>query len=74
MDSPNLPIDVTMNPVDDSIPIDRRGWRDVALETALLIPNLTKLFVRLLRDQRVPLRRKALIAVVLLYVISCCFT
>ncbi|MCL1594948.1 MAG: YkvA family protein [Actinomycetia bacterium] len=70
MDSTPNSIDVTARPVDDSIPMDRRGWREMALETALLIPNLTKLLIRLLRDPRVSFRRKALVAAVLLYVVS----
>jgi len=70
MDLPSPPLDVTMNPVDNSIPMDRRGWFEMTFEAALLVPNLIKLLVRLLRDQRVPMRRKALMGVVLLYVVS----
>jgi len=64
------PEDMSIRAVDDSIPVDRRGWREVALETTLLIPNLVKLLVRLMRDPRVPIRRKVLVAAVLGYVIS----
>ncbi|GMQ94868.1 MAG: hypothetical protein BMS9Abin12_2382 [Acidimicrobiia bacterium] len=64
------PEDMSIRAVDDSIPTDRRGWREVALETTLLIPNLLKLLVRLMRDPRVPIRRKVLVAAVLGYVIS----
>jgi uncharacterized membrane protein YkvA (DUF1232 family) len=56
--------------VDDATPIDRRGWREVSLEAALLIPNLVKLLLRLMRDPRVPIRRKVLVGAVLVYVIS----
>ncbi|GMQ98740.1 MAG: hypothetical protein BMS9Abin17_1267 [Acidimicrobiia bacterium] len=70
MDNSGATFDATLNPVDDSVPMDRRGWREMTLETALLVPNLVKLVVRLLGDRRVPMRRKALLGVVLLYVIS----
>jgi len=70
MDISGSTFDATLNPVDDSIPMDRRGWREMALETAALVPNLVKLVVRLLGDRRVPMRRKALVGVVLLYVMS----
>lgn len=70
MDSTPHSIDVAGKPVDDSIPMDRRGWQEMALETALLIPNLIKLLIRLLRDPRVPFRRKVFVAAVLLYVVS----
>ncbi len=56
--------------IDDSVPADPRGWREVALDAALLIPNLVKLLVRLLRDPRVPIRRKFLVGAVLVYVVS----
>jgi len=42
----------------------------VAIEAALLIPNVVKLLVRLMRDPRVPIRRKVLVATVLGYVVS----
>jgi len=70
MDISGPTFDPTLNPVDDSIPMDRRGWREMTLETTLLVPNLVKLVVRLLGDRRVPMRRKALVGFVLLYVIS----
>jgi len=56
--------------VDDTPPRERRGWRDVALEAALLVPNVVKLLVRLMRDPRVPIRQKVLVAAVLGYVVS----
>ena len=40
------------------------------MEAALLIPNLVKLLLRLMRDPRVPIRRKVLVGAVLVYVIS----
>jgi len=70
MDTPRLPFDPTIDPVDESNPIDRRGWRELSLETALLIPNLAKLLSRLIRDQRIPIRRRAFLGVALAYVVS----
>ena len=40
------------------------------MEAALLLPNLTKLLVRLIGDDRVPLRRKVFVGAVLGYVVS----
>jgi uncharacterized membrane protein YkvA (DUF1232 family) len=37
---------------------------------ALLLPNLLKLLTRLMRDPRVPIRRKVFIAAVMAYVVS----
>ena len=59
-----------MRGVDDSTPIDRRGWREVSMEAVLLIPNLVKLLMRLMRDPRVPIRRKVLVGAVIVYVVS----
>ncbi|MCL1598854.1 MAG: YkvA family protein [Actinomycetia bacterium] len=56
--------------VDESMPIDRRGWREMSMEAILLIPNLIKLFMRLMRDPRIPIRRKMLVGAVLVYVVS----
>lgn len=58
-----------VNAVDESEPLDRRTWSDVALEGALLVPNTVKLITRLVRDSRVPLRRKVPIAAAIGYVV-----
>jgi uncharacterized membrane protein YkvA (DUF1232 family) len=58
------------DPVDRSIPVPAREWNEVALEAALLLPNLLKLLTRLMRDPRVPIRRKVFIAAVMAYVVS----
>lgn len=52
------------------MPADRRGWREMSIEAVLLIPNLVKLLTRLMRDPRVPIRRKMLVGAVLVYVVS----
>lgn len=57
-------------PVDRRHPVQPRAWREVALEAALLLPNLLKLLTRLMRDPRVPIRRKVFIGAVLAYVAS----
>ncbi len=57
-------------PVDRSAPVPARTWNEVALEAALLVPNLVKLLTRLMRDPRVPIRRKVFIGAVMTYVIS----
>ena len=56
--------------IDESPPVPRRTYGDLALEAALLLPNLTKLLGRLLVDDRVPLRRKVFVGAVLAYVVS----
>jgi len=67
---------VADHPPQDSGPVDRRDpvppreWSDVALEAALLLPNLLKLLTRLMRDPRVPIRSKVFIAAVVAYIVS----
>lgn len=43
------------------------GRRVLARELALLVPNLTRLFAGLVRDDRVPLRAKVVLGVTVLY-------
>lgn len=56
--------------IDDSAPVLARTRQELALEAVMLLPNVVKLLSRLLRDRRVPIRRKVFIAAVLGYVIS----
>jgi uncharacterized membrane protein YkvA (DUF1232 family) len=56
--------------VDTSEPIPPRSWNDLVSEVILLLPNLAKLMTRLMRDPRVPIRRKLLVASVAAYVLS----
>lgn len=56
--------------VDLSDPVPPRSWNDIVSEVVLLLPNLAKLLVRLMRDPRVPIRRKLFVASVAAYVIS----
>ena len=46
------------------------GRRDAVRELALLLPNLARLFHGLLRDERVPLRSKILVAIGLAWIAS----
>ncbi|MGI9666617.1 MAG: YkvA family protein [Acidimicrobiia bacterium] len=62
--------DLELSAIDNSVPVERRTWGDVALEAALLLPNLVKLLLRLLADDRVPTRRKVLVGAVVAYVVS----
>jgi uncharacterized membrane protein YkvA (DUF1232 family) len=48
----------------------RRDRRQLATEAALVLPNVAKLLARLIKDPRVPIRRKALAAAVLVYIVS----
>jgi uncharacterized membrane protein YkvA (DUF1232 family) len=50
--------------------VDRRSWPQVAGEAVLIAPNLIKLVYRLLRDRRVPVRRKVVVGLVMGYVAS----
>ncbi len=56
--------------VDASPPVPPRSWQDIAGEVALVLPNVTKLFARLMRDPRVSIRRKMVVGAVAGYVIS----
>jgi len=56
--------------VDDSTPLPPRSRQDLAVEAVMLLPNVVKLLARLLRDRRVPMRRKVFIAAVFGYVMS----
>jgi len=56
--------------VDDAVPGPRRTWSEMAREAALLLPNVAKLFARLIADSRVSTRRKILVAAVLVYIVS----
>ena len=47
-----------------------RSWRELVWEATLLLPNLVKLLGRMIRDPRVPRRRKLVAGVVLGYLVS----
>lgn len=51
-------------------PRETRTWRELVVETALLIPNFVKLIYRLMRDPRVPVRRKLVVGAMLGYLVS----
>jgi uncharacterized membrane protein YkvA (DUF1232 family) len=64
------PRDVNIVAIDDAAPVEARSRVQLAIEAVMLLPNIVKLLTRLLRDPRVPMRRKAPIGAVLAYVIS----
>jgi uncharacterized membrane protein YkvA (DUF1232 family) len=57
-------------PVDDRAAIDRMTMPELFVEGLMMVPHLVKLLYRLLRDPRVPRRRKVLIGVAGLYLAS----
>lgn len=57
-------------PVDDRAAIDRMAFSELLVEGVKVVPNLAKLLYRLLRDPRVPRRRKILVGVAGLYLAS----
>lgn len=62
--------DLAEFPLDDAPPVPRRSRREILAEVALAAPNLVKLLYRLMRDRRVPLRRKVLVGGAGLYLVS----
>jgi uncharacterized membrane protein YkvA (DUF1232 family) len=56
--------------VDTRPPIPARKWDDITGEVLLLVPNIAKLLVRLMRDPRISIRRKILVGAVIGYVLS----
>ncbi len=59
-----------MAAIDDASPVARRSRQELLVEAVMVLPNVVKLLTRLLRDPRVPMRRKAFIGAVLAYVLS----
>jgi uncharacterized membrane protein YkvA (DUF1232 family) len=51
-------------------PRETRTWRELVVETALLIPNFVMLIYRLMRDPRVPVRGKLVVGAMLGYLVS----
>jgi uncharacterized membrane protein YkvA (DUF1232 family) len=61
---------VVQHPLDTSEPVSVRSRQELIKEALLLVPNLAKLLFRLLKDRRVPLRRRLAMGAVGLYVAS----
>lgn len=57
-------------PIDDAPPTPRRSRVDIVKEGLMAGPNLVKLLLRLLRDPRVPARRKVFVGAAGLYLVS----
>jgi uncharacterized membrane protein YkvA (DUF1232 family) len=64
------PLAVVRYPLDTAEPIPVKTRQEMLKEVALLVPNLAKLLFRLLRDGRVPLRRRLVMGAVGVYVVS----
>ncbi len=56
--------------VDTRPPVPARSWDEIAGEVLLVVPNIAKLLVRLMRDPRVPMRQKVFVGAVVGYVLS----
>ena len=61
---------VRQHPLDTSEPVPLRTRQEILKEALLLVPNLGKLLYRLLRDSRVPAKRRLAMTVVGAYVAS----
>jgi len=61
---------IVQHPLDTSDPVPVRSRQEILREAVLLVPNLAKLLFRLLKDRRVPLRRRLAMGAVGLYVAS----
>lgn len=61
---------VVQHPLDSTDPIPARTRQEILKEALLLLPNLAKLLFRLLRDNRVPRRRRMAMGLVAAYVAS----
>lgn len=57
-------------PIKPEIVPAERSWRQLVWEATLLLPNLVKLLSRMIRDPRVPRRRKLVAGDVLGYLVS----
>jgi uncharacterized membrane protein YkvA (DUF1232 family) len=49
---------------------ERRSWPELVAEGILALPNLIKLVYRLMRDRRVPVRRKMMVGAIMGYLVS----
>lgn len=64
------PLALIQHPLDTTDPVPMRTRQEILKEAILLAPNLAKLLYRLLRDPRVPLKRRLAMTVVGAYVVS----
>ena len=61
---------VVQHPLDKSEPVPIRSRQELLKEALLLLPNLVKLLYRLLRDKRIPMKRRLAMTVVGAYIAS----
>jgi uncharacterized membrane protein YkvA (DUF1232 family) len=68
--APEPTLAVVKYPLDTAEPVAARTRQEILKEALLLVPNLVKLLFRLLRDPRVPWRRRLAMGAVGLYIAS----
>jgi uncharacterized membrane protein YkvA (DUF1232 family) len=68
--APDAVLAVVQHPLDTTDPVPMRTRQEMLAEALLLVPNLAKLLYRLLRDKRVPRKRRLAMTVVGVYVAS----
>jgi uncharacterized membrane protein YkvA (DUF1232 family) len=56
--------------IDSSLPVPARTWKDIVSEALFVLPNVVKLLARLLKDPRIPMRRKLVVGIVAGYIAS----
>lgn len=61
---------VVQHPLDTADPVPMKSRQEVLAETLLLVPNIAKLLFRLLKDKRVPRKRRLAMMAVGAYVAS----
>lgn len=61
---------VVQHPLDTADPVPLRSRQEILTDALLLVPNLAKLLFRLLKDKRVPRKRRLAMTVVAAYVAS----
>jgi uncharacterized membrane protein YkvA (DUF1232 family) len=61
---------VVQHPLDTADPVPLRSRQEILTDALLLVPNLAKLLFRLLKDKRIPRKRRLAMTVVAAYVAS----
>ncbi len=67
---PDAPLAAIPHPLDTGDPVPLRSRQEIVADALLLVPNLAKLLFRLLKDKRVPGKRRLAMTVVAAYVAS----
>lgn len=69
-DAVDYTLAVVQHPLDHSNPVAARTRQEIIKEALLLAPNVAKLLFRLLKDRRIPLRRRLAMGAVGVYIAS----